>query len=128
VTTLNCFWQNITKKVQSVFKMNKDTYRSKNIFHHNVITTKAAIICGVNIFHLLLNIFILCYVIIWNYNSRVHLSELFLNLRSHATKDTIYKVVQKHIKRPTTFPISNDFFEWFLILNLLITIARIAFL
>ena len=85
------------------------------------------IVYGVEVFHFLLNVFIFCHVIIWNYNTSIQLSEVLLRLHSHATKDTLYKGVQEPIKKPSTFPIINDLFEWLLVLNILIAITRLTF-
>ena len=87
-----------------------------------------SIIYGVEVLHFFLSVFILCHVVILNYDSHsIQLSELTLRINSHATKNTLYKDAQEPIQKLSTFPIIKDLFEWLLVLNILIAITRISF-
>ena len=94
----------------------------------NNVASMDSVISGVECFHLVINIFIFCYVIIWNYNISKHLQEQFLNSQSHAAKDTLHKGIQKRFEmQQGTFPIINNVIEWVLVFNIFVTITRLTF-
>ena len=95
--------------------------------HKNVRSLKL-VIAVVEFLHLVINIFIFCYVIIWNHNTSIQLREQFLNKQSHATKDTLHQGIQKHFQvQRETFPVINNVIDWILVLNVLLTITRLTF-
>ena len=107
--------------------MCKNLKRANHMMRSNV-GSKESVISGVECFHLVINIFIFCYVIIWNYVTSIQLREQFLNSQSHAAKDTLHKGIQKHFEmQQETFPIINNVIEWVLVFNILITVTRLTF-
>ena len=106
--------------------MTGNVHNYKHKLHQNIINLKI-IICGVEVCHLLINVFIFCYLIICTLNASDHISTIRLRLASHATNDTTSNIVQGHIKRAENVFIINDVFELVLVFNIIIAITRFTF-
>ena len=83
---------------------------------------------GIECLHLIINIFIFCHVIIWNNVTSKKLQVILLNAQSHAAKDNLYQSIQKYNQmQQGIFPILNNVIELVLVLNVLVTVARLTF-